>query len=174
MVSYNSDCFFPTMQISAPQFLHQTQNNFLWYIFNSACISFHSHLPPIPTLNNCLGTCFLWCCPCPCSQQSPLLTGYLMEYRSHMAGCVHTDVFPLVLSCPMPVTRTSAVYAMLLCRFLPSFCSKSCAVIPLTSFQFLILSAFVLCNNQSAPAHTKNVAVMSAFKALFCPASHCF
>lgn len=150
IVSYNSDCFF----FQPCKFLHHSfstnQNNFLSYIFNSACISFPSHfvpLPLIPILNNCLGTCLLWCCPCPCSQQSPLLTGNLMEHRSHMAGCVHTDVFPLVLSCLMPVTWTSAVFAMLLCRFSPFFCSNFCAVIPLTSLKFLILSAFVLYNN---------------------------
>lgn len=51
---------------------------------------------------NCLGSCLPWCCPCPCSQQSPLLTGDLMEHRSHTAGYVHTDVSPLVLFCPAP------------------------------------------------------------------------
>lgn len=144
--------------------LYQPQNPFLW------CLS-HSFPPP----HNCLGGCLPWCCPCPCSQQFPLLTGDLMEHRSHTAGYVHTDVSPLVLFCPAPsdmdlyclpdvALRVAAPlqFWVLCCHPPPphftsitcSFCFLHCAI----TFDLHWLTQ-------------KNCAAMSAFKALFCPAS---
>lgn len=144
----------------------------VWWVLHSACIYFSSpFVPPVslPPLWNCLRTCLLWRCPCPCSQRSSLLTGDLMVHRSHTAGRFHTRPHSSS-SVLRRVTWTSNVYLMWPRGFLSPLSVPGPLLSPTSSnFSSRNFLFFLLFCIWSILAHKETTT--SASRALLCSAS---